>query len=175
MHSRTISSIFTAAAYKGALLGCCCARTKHLSATPTIDATANDAWSATVGRPYAALLGASPASSVPAPARPLDIATASHTSSTLGSPSSCNPPLGEVGLVVEGSSIVGMIGFATVGCSMMGAIGSTLAYACSAWGATGSSMCLLSLAADGCRTSIDSSLQQKNIKKHTTMPKEYDK
>ena len=146
---------------KGALLGCYRARIEHSSACPIVDTTADDACLVIVGGLCAALLGASPVGSEPALARPFDVTTASHASSTPGSPLSCNPPLGEVGPVVEGSSILGVVGSTTVGCSTVGATGSTLAYACSAWGAIGSSGFLPSSVANGCKTSIDSTLQQK--------------
>ena len=159
MGSRTISSTSMAATGKGALLGCCRARIGCPSAAFAIAATC----SATKGGPRAAPFGSSPAGSVLTPARPLDVATIPHTSSTLGSPSSCNPPLGEVGPVAEGSSVVGAVGLATVGCSMVGATRSVLACSSLAWGARGSSARLLSSTAEGCRSFVDSTLQQTKI------------
>ena len=156
MGSCTISSTSTAAIGKGALLGYCRAWTRCLSTASTIASTC----SATTGGPHAASLGASPAGSVLTPARPLDVAAAPHTSSTPGSPSSCNPPLGEVGLVAKGSSIVGAVGLATIGCTTVGATGSILAYSSSAWRAHGSSTSLLSSTIEGYRSSVDSVLQQ---------------
>ena len=157
---------------RGSLLGRSCARTGRLSPIPAIDTISAIACSTIVGESHAALLSASPTAPAPTLVGSANITVALHNPSSPGSPSSCAPPPGEVGPVAEGSSIGGAVSLATVGCSMVGATRSILAHACSAWGDTGSSVCLSSSAADGYRTSVDSTLQKK-FKKHTTAPKEY--
>ena len=115
--SHTISSTSTAAAGTGALLGCCRARIGCPSAASAIAATCL----APIGGPHTALLAASPVGSVLALARPLDVAATPHISSTPGSPSSCNPPPGDVGPAIEGSPIVGLVGPTVVDYSKVGA------------------------------------------------------
>ena len=158
--SRTISLTSTAATGTGAVLGCCCAQTGCPSPAFAIAAYC----SATIGRPCAALLGASPVGSVLALARPLDVAATPHISSAPGSPSSCNPLPGDAGPAVEGSPIVGPVGPIAADCFRVGATGSAHVYAGSAGGANGSPMRLSLLAADGCSSSINSTLEQATIR-----------
>jgi hypothetical protein len=132
--SHAISSNSTVVTCRGALLDRYCARTGHPSLTPADDAAGAIAFSATMGGSHAALPSASPVAPAPALAGSADVTAVLHNPSSLGSPSLCAPPPGEVGPVTNGSCIVGATDSAAAGCSMAGATGSASSCPCWAWG-----------------------------------------
>ena len=157
--SHTISLTTSVVDEKDALLDCRRARTGHLSTTSAVDTPTDGACSAAMGGSCATLLSTSPTTSIVAPTRPLNVTIASHTSSALGSLSSCNPPPSDVGPATEGSPVVQPICPIAVDCSKVGTTRFSLVYTGLVGGATSSPARLSSLAANGYSSSINSALQ----------------
>lgn len=113
--------------------------------------------------PSTAPLGASLVAFVPAPSGSCDDPAMAHASSQanvlLGLPSSCAPPLGEVGPVASGSSVAGATGSTTSVSSMVGVTRSAPAHLFSKPGASVSTTCCPLSAANGCSSSVNSALQ----------------